>query len=549
MANLIVGTAGHIDHGKSSLVHALTGIDPDRLQEEKRRGITIELGFADLDLGAGAGVSFVDVPGHERFVRQMVAGATGIDAVLLVVAADEGVRPQTREHLAICRLLGVDRGVVALTKCDLVEPELRQVVALEVRDLVAGSRLAHAPIVEVSVRSGEGTDALKSALAELVRGGSTRPAGGLARLPVDRSFVMRGFGTVVTGTLASGTLSVGDEVEVLPCGAHGRVRGLQIHRHKVASAEAGSRVAVNLQGLECADVPRGSTLTRRGEWTASRRLWARVTLLAGAPTALAERGGPVRLHLGTADVAARLRVLGREGGTTLHAELRLAAPLVAALGDRFILRRPAPVDTIGGGVIVDAAPPGPRQACAACFEPSALDPGRALALRLGRAGAAGAEPHALARQLGCALGSLERAAAPARWSRPPRAGSMGRPGARPAPPCSPRSSASTPASRSCAACRARRCAHGWHRRCRKRPGARCSRSSPAAAPCGSRARRSRSRATASCSTTTTWSSPSGSRGASARRVSIRLRSTTWWRPRSDRARRRSSSGSWLNAGS
>ncbi|HKQ61987.1 MAG TPA: selenocysteine-specific translation elongation factor, partial [Candidatus Polarisedimenticolaceae bacterium] len=228
MRHLIVGTAGHIDHGKSSLVQALTGIDPDRLKEEKRRGITIELGFADVELGPGRVLSFVDVPGHERFVRHMVAGAAGIDAVLLAVAADEGVQPQTREHLAICTLLGLAHGIVVLTKSDLVDAELLDVAALELRELLAGGFLAAAPLVPVSVRSGAGLAELRAELLRLFERVPPRGEDGVARLPVDRSFVLRGFGTVVTGTLASGVLHEGDEVEVLPGSGRGRIRGLQV---------------------------------------------------------------------------------------------------------------------------------------------------------------------------------------------------------------------------------------------------------------------------------------------------------------------------------
>ena len=264
MRHLVLGTAGHIDHGKSALVRALTGIDPDRLKEEKRRGITIELGFADLDLGSDRTLSFVDVPGHERFVRHMVAGAAGIDAVLLVVAADQGVQPQTREHLDICSLLGVRRGVVALTKCDLVDEELQEVVALELRDLLAGTFLGDAPLVHASSQTGQGLEEIKTQLDALFDELPARPVDGIPRLPVDRSFVLRGFGTVVTGTLVSGRLGEGDEIEILPGGTRARVRGLQTHRHAQPEALAGQRTAINLQGVDCDDVPRGSTITAPG---------------------------------------------------------------------------------------------------------------------------------------------------------------------------------------------------------------------------------------------------------------------------------------------
>jgi selenocysteine-specific elongation factor len=403
--HLVLGTAGHIDHGKSALVLALTGRDPDRLQEEKRRGITIDLGFADLLLDAEHVLSFVDVPGHERFVRHMVAGATGIDAVLLVVAADQGVQPQTREHLDICRLLGIERGVVALTKCDLIEDELRDVVALEVRDLLAGTFLEDAPLLPVSARTSDGLEALREALAELFETVPQRPAAGVPRLPVDRSFVMRGFGTVVTGTLVSGSIHEGDEVEILPSGKRGRIRGLQVHRAAVERAIAGQRTAVNLQGLDCEDVPRGSTLTRPGTLTTTRRLWARLALLEGAPRSL-QKGGPVRFHQGTCERAARYRVLGPEDNVSLRVELYLDDETVLAPGDRFILRRPAPVDTVGGGTIVDVRPPRPREVSDTAFGGDALDLSTSILLRLDRAGAAGREPFELAAELALAADQL-----------------------------------------------------------------------------------------------------------------------------------------------
>jgi len=404
--HLVLGTAGHIDHGKSALVRALTGTDPDRLKEEQLRGITIELGFADLELGPEQVVSFVDVPGHERFVRHMVAGAMGVDAVLLVIAADQAVQPQTREHLDICRLLGIPRGVVALTKCDLVDRELVEVAELEVRELLAGSFLEQAPIVEVSAKTGQGLDDLRAALARLFEGHPPRPAEGIARLPVDRSFVLRGFGTVVTGTLVGGTLAEGDDVEVLPGGRRGRIRGVQVHRHKVQRAVAGQRTAVNLQGLDCDDVPRGSTVARPGTLCTTRRVWARLSLLPEAPATL-RKGGPVRFHQGTCERAARLRVLREEDDGTLDVELYLGRETVLALGDRFILRRPAPVDTVGGGQIVDVQPPRRAAVEPAAFAPSALDPEVALRQRLARAGAAGTNAEALAPQLGLTRPALQ----------------------------------------------------------------------------------------------------------------------------------------------
>jgi len=397
--HIVLGTAGHIDHGKSALVLALTGTDPDRLKEEKRRGITIDLGFADLEVAPGRVLSFVDVPGHERFVRHMVAGATGIDAVLLVVAADQGVQPQTREHLDICSLLGLGRGVVALTKCDLVDPDLREVAALEVRETLEGTFLAEAPLVAVSARTGDGLDSLREALAGLFDRVPPRPREGVPRLPVDRSFVLRGFGTVVTGTLVSGLLEEGADVEILPGGRRGRIRGLQVHHRQVASAAAGQRTAVNLQGLDCDDVPRGSTVTRPGALSTTRRIWAAVRLLPGAPESL-RRGGPARFHQGTCERAARFRVLSATEDGSLQTEIYLDRETVLAPGDRFILRRPAPVDTVGGGTVVDVNPPRPGRGGRPAFEPSLLEADSAVHLRLARAGAAGQDPAVLARELG-----------------------------------------------------------------------------------------------------------------------------------------------------
>lgn len=405
MGHLVLGTAGHIDHGKSALVLALTGTDPDRLKEEKRRGITIELGFADLELDPERVLSFVDVPGHERFVRHMVAGAAGIDAVLLVVAADQGVQPQTREHLDICALLGVRRGVIALTKCDLVEDDLLEVVSLEVSDLVVGSFLEGAPVLPVSAKRGTGLEPLKQALSELFEALPPRPVEGVPRLAVDRSFVLKGFGTVVTGTLVSGKLEEGQEVEILPGGRRARIRGLQVHRHKRSVAEAGQRTAINLQGVDCDEVPRGSTISTPGALVTTRRAWARVSLLPDAPEQLA-RGGPVRFHQATCDRPARVRVLGKDDDGDLRVELHLGEQTVLAPGDAFILRRPAPVDTVGGGVIVDARPPRPKQAVHEGFRTDFAEPSTAVKLRLGRSGLAGCDPSRLASELGLTPGQL-----------------------------------------------------------------------------------------------------------------------------------------------
>jgi len=395
--HLVVGTAGHIDHGKSALVFALTGIHPDRLKEEQRRGITIDLGFADLTLAPDGVVSFVDVPGHERFVRHMVAGASGLDAILLVVAADDGIKPQTREHLAICSLLGLRHGIVVLSKIDLVEPELRRVVVLELRELLASTFLADSPIVPVSSQTREGLDALADELRRLLRETPERPSEGVARLPIDRSFVQKGFGTVVTGTMVAGSLAEGDEIEIVPGGARGRVRGLQVHKHKVARATAGRRVAVNIQGLDCDAAPRGATVTTPGGLIATRRARVAVELLPGAPDRL-RRGGPVRFHQGTCERAARIRIRESDDDGPLLGDLVLSEDTVLLPGDRFILRRPAPVDTVGGGTVVDAHLARHRHRGAAVARPASADD--AWVERVLQAGAEGLSAAVLATELG-----------------------------------------------------------------------------------------------------------------------------------------------------
>ena len=394
MRHIVVGTAGHIDHGKSAIVEALTGTHPDRLQEEQRRGITIELGFASLALPPDGVVGFVDVPGHERFVRHMVAGASGFDAALLVIAADEGVKPQTREHLAIMSLLGLSKGLVVLSKSELADPELVQLLELEVREFLQGSFLAEAPVLAVSARTGAGLDGLRDALRHLLRTIPPRAASGVARLSIDRSFAMRGFGTVVTGTLTSGSLHVGEEVEVLPAGTRARVRGLQVHGEDVEVATAGSRLAVNLQGLAVAEGPRGATLTTPNALRATRRARVRLDWVEGAAEE-ARRAGPVRFHHGTAELSARLSLpRGRD-----DAEVRLEAPAVLVPGDRFVLRRPDPFDTIGGGVVVDAHPKHGRAAT-----PDELAP---VHSRIARAGPAGMPLVTLAAEIGWSTDEME----------------------------------------------------------------------------------------------------------------------------------------------
>jgi len=356
MRSVIVGTAGHIDHGKTTLVRALTGVDADRLPEEKRRGITIDLGFAELDLG-DVRVGFVDVPGHERFVKNMLAGAHGIDLVALVVASDEGVMPQTREHFDICRLLGVRAGLVVLTKADAVDEELLELVRGEAEELVAGSFLEGAPVVAVSARTGSGLEELKAALRGAAHGVAPRRAGSVARLPVDRSFTMRGFGAVVTGTLVAGEAREGEEMELLPAGLRVRVRGLQVHGAKVTAAHAGQRTAVNLGGVEAAAVERGAVLAPVGRLRPTQVFDARVEVLPTAPRPLRSRQR-VRVHHGTAEVLARVSVLEESGevapGESGLAQFRLEAPVTALPGDRFIVRTYSPQRTVAGGEVLDA---------------------------------------------------------------------------------------------------------------------------------------------------------------------------------------------------
>ena len=353
---MILGTAGHIDHGKTALVKALTGIDTDRLPEEQRRGITIELGFAPLRLGDLGTIGVVDVPGHEAFVRTMLAGASGIDLALLVIAADEGVMPQTREHLAILELLGVRAGVVAVTKSDLVDADWMELVREDVMGLVAGTGLARAPIVPVSATTGSGMDALRKALAAAMADVPSRDSADVFRLPVDRSFTIKGTGTVVTGTVWTGQLAIDDVVRILPGSRTARVRGLQSHGHALSAIAPGMRAAVSLAGVERGDVARGCTLVTDAAWDASTRLRADVALLADArPIGPRTR---IRFHLGTQDVSGRVvataGALGAGGLTP--ARVVLDGPVIARGGDRFVIRSGSPAATVGGGVVTDPVP-------------------------------------------------------------------------------------------------------------------------------------------------------------------------------------------------
>jgi selenocysteine-specific elongation factor len=351
--DLILGTAGHIDHGKTSLVKALTGVDCDRLPEEKKRGITIDIGFAALDLGDYR-LGIVDVPGHERFIKNMLAGATGIDLAVLVVAADDSVMPQTREHLEILRLLGLRHGLLALTKCDLVDETTREVVELEVRELVAGTFLEKAPLVRTSAHTGEGVAELKAAIAELCRHVEERSGEEWFRMAIDRSFIVQGHGTVVTGSVTSGTLKVGDEVEWQPRGERVRVRSLQNHDTPVEEVHRGQRAAINLAGVRHEDVVRGQEVATPGYLAPSRVLTVRLHCLADARRPIKHRA-PVRLHLGTAEVMGTVSLLDCDavepGGWAL-AQLFLEGPATATWGQPFVLRESSATLTLGGGQVL-----------------------------------------------------------------------------------------------------------------------------------------------------------------------------------------------------
>jgi selenocysteine-specific elongation factor len=419
MRSVVIGTAGHIDHGKSALVTALTGTDPDRLKEEKARGITIDLGFAHRDAD-GVTLAFVDVPGHERFVRTMLAGAGGIDAVLLVVAADESVKPQTREHFEICRLLGLDRGIIALTKADLADPDTIGLVTLEVRELVANSFLADAPVIPVSARTGQGLDTLTHALAALAGGPVRLGRDGVARLPVDRAFTVKGFGTVVTGTLVSGRVAEGDELVALPEGRSVRVRGVQVHGRQARDAQAPGRVALNLGSGAIDHLSRGVTLASPDSLAVTRRADLDIELLAGVRPL--RHGARVRLHHGTSEVLGRVsigatrppgaaewrRAEPGEPGIAVPAagrgfvRIRLERPAVLTRDDRVVLRAYSPPVTIGGGRVLDPEPAatGIRRAGTLTRFLTLSDPHRGVRVFLNDAGARGADAAAFVRRGG-----------------------------------------------------------------------------------------------------------------------------------------------------
>ncbi|MGP0074302.1 MAG: selenocysteine-specific translation elongation factor [Bryobacteraceae bacterium] len=363
MKNIIIGTAGHIDHGKTALVRALTGIDTDRLKEEKQRGISIDLGFAHLQLPENVRLGLVDVPGHERFIKNMLAGVSGIDLVLLVIASDESIKPQTREHFDICMLLGIQKGIVVLTKADLVDGDLLELAKLEASEFVRGSFLEDAPIVAVSAATGAGLDELRAELAKMAAGIAEKDASQYFRLPIDRAFAMRGFGTVVTGTLVSGTVRVDQEIELHPARKRIRVRGIQVHGATVEQATAGQRTALNLAGVDASELARGMSLAEAGRFHATSQIDCVFDLLPSAKPL--KHRAPVHFHAGTAEVEAEVRLLKtqRTGtdpiapGSREYVRLVLSEPLLILPGDRFIVRMFSPVITIGGGVVLDISPP------------------------------------------------------------------------------------------------------------------------------------------------------------------------------------------------
>ena len=370
MKNIIIGTAGHVDHGKTALIRALTGIETDRLKEEKKRGITIELGFAYLDLPDGEKAGIIDVPGHEKFIKNMLAGAGGMDLVLLVVAADDGVMPQTREHLGILNLLDARSGIIVLTKCDLVDEDWVELVSEDIREAVAGSFLGDAPIVPVSSHTGRGIDTLRTLIYEKGSETSAKHMGRPFRVPVDRVFSVEGFGTVITGTLTEGTLREGDEVEIYPAGVHTRVRNLQVHGGDVDTAYAGQRVAVNLASLSREDVARGDTLAAPGSLTGSLMLDVTLRILDDCQRDI-RNGSRLHFYHGTRDVLCKLALLdsdrlgpGEEG----YAQLRFSEEIAVKKGDHFVVRFYSPLETVGGGVVLDPVPVKHRRGSAKVIE-------------------------------------------------------------------------------------------------------------------------------------------------------------------------------------
>ena len=364
MPHIIVGTAGHIDHGKTALVKALTGIDADRLKEEKERGITIDIGFANLSLDADTIIGFVDVPGHERFIKNMLAGVGGIDVVMLIIAADESVMPQTREHLDICSLLRIKQGFTVLTKVDKAEPEMVDLVEEEVRDFLKGSFLENSPILRVSSYTRQGVPELIETLRGYAKRAQPKDAQQIFRLPIDRCFTMKGFGTVITGTLIAGQIQRDDEVEIFPSQRITKVRGIQVHGRTSNEAKAGQRTALNLQGIEVAEIQRGMVLTVSSTFTPTSMFDCHLELLRSAPNAIVMRKR-IRFHVGTAELMGYVVLIGKdrlEPGQSSFVQIRLEEPTFALPGDRFIIRQYSPMVTIGGGQILDAYPQKHRRA-------------------------------------------------------------------------------------------------------------------------------------------------------------------------------------------
>jgi len=359
MRYVILGTAGHIDHGKSALVKALTGIDPDRLKEEKERGITIDLGFAYLTYPDGLRIGIIDVPGHEKLVRNMLAGAGGIDLVLLVIAADEGVMPQSKEHLAICNLLRIKKGLIAVTKTDLVEKDWLALITEDIKNLVKGTFLEGAEIIPVSSKTGYNLELLKEKIKEIASDVEPKPANGIFRLPVDRVFTLKGFGTVVTGTAISGSISVDTSVEILPDGKKAKIRGLQSHSESLKTAFAGQRVAINLQGIEKEEIHRGDVLAAPDKIKPASVIDAKVELLKDISLPKLHSRSLVHFHIGTSELIGRIILYNREElkpGDSAYCQFRLQKPTAVMAGDRYIIRRLSPLLTIGGGVVLDPLP-------------------------------------------------------------------------------------------------------------------------------------------------------------------------------------------------
>jgi selenocysteine-specific elongation factor len=412
--HFIIGTAGHVDHGKTALIRALTGAETDRLREEQERGMSIDLGFADFQLPSGRHAGVIDVPGHERFLKNMLAGAGGIDLVLLVIAADEGVMPQTREHLDILNILQTRKGVVVITKADLVDEEWLELVQEDIRGVLKGTMLDGAPMVPVSSITGMGISELTALLDRMAEEVPTRPIVGPWRLPIDRVFPIRGFGTVVTGTLIAGVARVGDRVAVLPDGRETRIRGLQVHGAATDYAEAGTRVAMNLAGVDLENVHRGDVAAPIGVYAPTQALDVRLDVLEDCPRPVKHRTR-VRVYLGAAEVLARLNLLDAEvlepGGSGL-VQLRLESPTVASKGDRYVLRFYSPMETIGGGSVIDPAPARHRRSDAAVLENLAVKemgtPEELVAEAVQRSGLTPIAPPAIGMQLGVPADEVRR---------------------------------------------------------------------------------------------------------------------------------------------